>query len=544
MLAKTSMKKIFLFLLFAGTILFSPFLQAQTLGLGSYEVISSEKIDYLKPLVQESLQTALEESDKRKIRILTLSEKQIKSSDISKILKQEKVDAILVGSILKVGFPVQVNSRLYLSGQETKTISDQAENSDQVLSMLKIHAEKIKQILNQASTSSVHPLQVQSNPVLPPPTPVVSEKKTATILRAPLTKKPMVTEEAPKSQSSNFIEFPDYKWMSDKLNFEARSLAVASFDGASNPHLVFVDLNHVYVYSFSNQSLKLVAKYDGKNADQFIRVYTQDLDGDARPEIIVSNVSYAQASSLILKYSETGEFQVLADKIPWLLKSVVYQGSPMLLGEVFYGKENSRHNIKKLKFENGKIKEEGDWDLPSDLGLYGLQTVTGAKQNSELLYLTPSGTLKTYANNSGRFEKNWSSSESYGGSANFIQVPVKNVLNQEEENNTFFNIDPIAWTNKTGDLELLVAKNDTFLKNIVGTKPIFKNSWLVKLKNSPVGYREQWNSKKIDGAVLDLVPYISEKGSRQILALFWLRDKGFAASFKRYPSVLAIYDVE
>ncbi|MBF0492446.1 MAG: VCBS repeat-containing protein [Deltaproteobacteria bacterium] len=542
------MKKIFYLSFLVFILLFSYEVKAQSVGIGDYELMSNEKLDYLKPLVQEALQAAFIEAGIKQVKTVSVSEKEIQKAGYRKVLQTQKVEALLTGSLLKAGAPIQINSRLFIGGQTApKTFSDQAENADQLLPVLKKHAAKISESLKKdyavigSNTSAA--AVVLPNPALPPLTQIVSKKKTATVLMSPLTRKPPVTETA-KAQNSNFIEFPDYKWMSERLNFEARGIAVANFQGDPNPALVFIDLNHVYVYAFANQTLKLLAKYDAKNSDQFVRVYAQDLDGDGRAEILISNVSYGQASSLILKYKANGEFQVLADKIPWLLKSITYQGGPLLLGEVFYGKEQARHKLKKLKFQDGKIQEDGDWNIPGDLGLYGVQGVSGEKQNPDLIYLTPSGTLKTYSSQSGHFEKNWSSSESYGGSANYIQQPVKNVLNQEEENNTFFNLDPIAWTNRAGELEVLVAKNDTFLKNIVGTRPIFKNSWLVKLKNSSMGLREQWNSKKVDGAILDLIPYSAEKGPRQILALFWLRDRGFAASFKRYPSVLAVYDVE
>ncbi len=216
-----------------------------------------------------------------------------------------------------------------------------------------------------------------------------------------------------------------------------------------------------------------------------------------------------------------------------------------MVGEPYYGTEVDYHKIRKLVLSGDKLKEDGELKLPSGVGIYGLADFKALAQDPEgIMYLTSSGSLKIYDREEDKYKKKWSSSEKYGGSSNWIHQKVRNYFNEVEESKTYINIDPIAWMDGEGRSEVIVAKNDNFLKNVIGTMPIVKNCFFTKLKWEELGLRELWTTRKIDGYIADYqrvqLPW---EASPKLLSLIWIREPGFGGAMGKFKSALAVYDL-
>jgi len=573
MLVRNPMKyKIIYYTFFSVLLLFvclTHSLQAQEkrVGLATYDVVSGESVDYLKKAVREALMASLKEKGAVTIVVIDQTEEEIKKRGVSKVMKSEKVEAIVTGSIVKLGAPVQVNTRVYgAAGEDPALVSVGVESLDKLLPTLKGHSQLILEQLNRSAPpvpviveqkQEIKKKEVASPP--PPPAPVVKE----TVIEEKITKEeikvsPPKGSKAEKAEiqkteikevvkevvKESAVSFPDYKWMSERLPFEGRGMAYDDLNGDGKKELIFIDLNHVYVYDLSGRQLKLLHTYQGKGDDHFVRVYTLDVTGDGRPEVLVSNIRNANASSLGLRYDSTG-MQPLFQNSPWMIKVVPWDGRATLVGESYFGETVDYHDIKKLKLEGEKLVEVEKLNLPREIGIYGLSDFRLSPQEpGGVLYLTPSGSLKIYEDENGKYKKRWSSSERYGGTSNWINQKVRNMFNEVDDSKTYINIDPVAWTNGSGKGEVMVAKNDTFLKNVIGTRPIVKNCSLVKLEWHELGLRETFATRKIDGYVADnLRAQLPGEKSPQLLSLLWLRDPGFASTMGTFKSVLAVYDL-
>jgi hypothetical protein len=494
---------------------FSAAAEEARVGIASYDVVSAENLDYLKKVVRESVSASLQEKGEWVLVDLPQSEDELKKSGLAQIFKKERLKALIVGSIVKVGKNVQINSRIYEPGSLEKPVlvTNSSDQIDNLLPVLKNHTQSIlaelqKNIVVQASVQEKAKVQTLS--------PSPSDTKKQTTLSPSLQPSPLKGEGAVLNRSQDVLKTnerkgisnPDFQWMSERLPFEGRGISYADVAGTGQPQVILIDLHHVYLYEFSKNQLRLFKTYTGTPTDHFVRVFTIDLDGDGKPEIIVSNIQNGQASSLGLRY-EGGEFKSVFTESPWLLKVLTFEGKPVLLGEPFYGREIDYHKLRRLKLVGNQLQEEGDFDIPKEIGLYGLkdfpslESSGGQPKPNDLLYLTPSGTLKIYEKIGNEYKKRASSSERYGGSSNFINLDVKNMLNEVEEAKTYFNLDPVAWRESDGLGRVVVAKNDTLLKNIIGTRPFIKNAWFTKLKWEEIGLREVWQTLKIDGYISD-----------------------------------------
>ncbi|MFO1518945.1 MAG: FG-GAP-like repeat-containing protein [bacterium] len=547
--------------------------QERRIGLANYDVVSGESVDYLKKVIRESLQASLKEKGPVTIVEIAQSEEEIKKKGVAKILKSEKVEALVTGSVVKVGAPLQINTRIYgpTGSEEPALISTTAESLDKLLPVLKTHSQAITDQLNRmgSGTSLVASTPAPSVPEkkieakkqapAPAPVPVVTppiqekpvqgkviqeEKKEVEVKKTEKKgKKETQTTEVKEVVKETVMGTPDYRWMSERLPYEGRGMAYSDVNGDGRKDVIVIDLHGVNVYDFDKNQLKLISHFEGKIDDHYVRVYAMDSDGDGKSEIYVANIRTVAASSLGLKF-DSGVLKPRS-KFALTVKVLERQGKPTLIGEPYYGTEVNYHKIRTLKLNGDKLEEDGVLDFPSGVGIYGLKEFKAASGDSAgLIYLTPSGSLKIYDNEQGHYKKRWSSSDNYGGSSNWINQKVKNFFNETEDAKTYINLDPVSWVDGSGQGEVAVAKNDNFLKNVVGTRPIVKNAWLTKLKWDQLGLREVWTTRKIDGYIADYerVQFPWEKNP-QLMVLMWLRDPGFASAMGTFKSVVMIYDL-
>ncbi len=554
------MKKIILF--FFVFFLFSGLAHAQQkrVGLATYEVVSDNtSSDYLKKVISESLSNTL--SGQNQVVEVNELEGDLKRKGVSNFLKREKLDALVVGSVVKVGSSVEIYTRIYLAqGREPISLNANIDKLDAFLSALRTHGQRVAGELAKAPTAPIAPL-VTPTPVLSkaseaPEKVKAPEKNTKStkqeIEPTPLPEQkpvPVTGQDArikKGGQISAAVVTPDYRWMSDLFAYEGRGMVYADLDGDGKNELVVISLKRVYVYELSQNQIRLLAMYEGNDEDNFVRVYAYDLNGDGKKEILVSDVRFAQAASLGLEY-QGGNFKVLFEKSPWLLNVIDWEGKPTLIGESYIGRTIDYHHLRKLKLEGKKLKEEPE-DLPlsKDIGLYGLANFQLSAQDTtpSLVYLTPSGSLKVLQWDGKKYVKKWASGDKFGGSSNFIRMDVRNFLNEVDNEFTYFNVNPSTWL-ESGAGAVMVPKNENFTKGMVGTRPVAKDGFFVKLVWGDLGLREVWSTKKVEGYIADQqVVQLPWEKKKQLLVLFWVRDKGFMNAMGALKTAVAIYDLD
>ncbi|GEM_PF-3330834 len=523
-------------------------------GLAIYEVASGENVDYLKKVAKESLGASLQARG-YSIVDLSFTEDEIKKRGLAATLKKENLDAILAGSIVKVGNTIQIFSRVYTSASLSQPVilTSTASSMDGLLGALGNHSQLIVTELSKTSVPALAAIPVENK--TPPPVKTVSLPTPAISTPEPKpvkVKTPKLKEAEPLAHSKEQIRetfsnpaSPDYTWVSNIQPFEARGVAYGDVNGDGQKEIVLIDLKHVYVYEFTRNQIRLLKDYEGSSNDQFVRVYTHDVNGDGKEEILVSNVNRGQAASLALELNGD-QFKEVAQNSPWLIKVLRWKGENIILGETFTGMKVDYHDIHQLKVENGRFKDVGKFEAPSEIGLYGLQAFKQVSSDPEqILYLTPSGYLKIFdPDGKEKFKKKWSSSDKYGGTSNFIRLNQTNMFNEVEGQFTYFNVEPISWTGSDGHGSIIVPKNDDFLKNIIGTRPVVKNTWFTKLHWEDIGMRETFSTRKIDGYFADNIKVqLPWESQPKLLALLWVRDKGFMNAMGTFKTVVALYDL-
>lgn len=372
---------------------------------------------------------------------------------------------------------------------------------------------------------------------VPAPVPAASKEEKK---REEKTAKREKVEPRPSAKVAPAEAQSDYASVSQRLPFEVRALAYGDADGDGNPEVLLTGQSDLYVYRLNGSDLQEVARYPGKKLDHFVKVDLMPDPAGGNPWIVLTNLRGSLAAGKILRLQGSSLIPVIED-IPYQLRVVRQGGTVRLLGQPYRG-DSGRYPTYELKIVGNKIEPGEKLSIPTEIGLYNFDFLPGGSGDGfALAGLTPSGKLKLFKEEGGKYKAAWSSRESYGGSANDVPVEVKDAFNEVVAD---YYVVPVRLQALDGAPvpELVVAKNDALLKDIIGRKPVIADGRMVKLKWDPLGMQEAWSSKKVDGSILDYL-VTSGPGARKLMVAVRMRDQGFFEGIGRKDSVLLVYDL-
>lgn len=351
--------------------------------------------------------------------------------------------------------------------------------------------------------------------------------------------------EEPKKMVKDLQEAPKhirgYDFISRRLPFDVRGLAYGDVTGNGENEVILTSKNKIHLYRFKDGDLDLLAEYSGGKLDYFVKVDLFPQSTGPGTLVALTNLRETQALSKILKYSG-GQFIPVAENIPFQLRVVKMEGKHQLLGAPYNAKNPALHNIVLLSYGADGVKAVQKMDLPAGTHLYNYNWVSGPKGDGKpVLAMTPLGKLRYYENNGKKYKKVWSSKESYGGSGNYIPVKIKNFFNEVIGDYYALPVGILSLGNSQTP-EVVVAKNDSLVKNVIGRVPVIADGRLFRLKYDQMGFVETWESKKVDGSIQDYL-VTSSDGQSKLLAAVRLRSPGLFGDFGPKRSVLLIYNL-
>lgn len=372
-----------------------------------------------------------------------------------------------------------------------------------------------------------------------PPQPVANIPKTESTPPKPA--QPVAKTVAPQPIAKKTIKYRDYDFVSKRLPFEVRSIAYGDVTGDGRKEVLLTSQRKVFIYSFNQGEMELLAEYPGKQLDYFVRVDLLGGGGNS-PLVVLTNLRKNQASSKLLKY-QGGKLIPVAENIPFMLRVVDHQGQPQLVGAQYNAEsEEGGQAIFQLALQGSKVKNVGKIQLPWNSHLYNYDWIRDPKGNpNDVVLLSPQGKLRYYRMRENKYEKAWTSRGSYGGSGNYVPVKIKNFFN--EVVGSYYSVPVGVTAFQMGDTpEIVVVKNDSALKNVVGRVPVISDGQIYRFTYDELGFVEAWVSKKVDGSIQDYLVTHTE-GQPQLMAAVRLRDPGLLGDIGRQDSVILLYNL-
>ncbi len=348
-----------------------------------------------------------------------------------------------------------------------------------------------------------------------------------------------------KSAKKKRQELPlhDYIFVSERLPFEVRGMAYGDVTGDGHPEILLTSQRKLYLYRWEAGKLELMTEFSGGSRDYFVKV--EILPHPEGNKIVLTNLAGDQASSYILKY-QGGQLLPELTGIPFQMRVVVGPSGSVLLGAPFLAdSDRALQNIFRLSWEGGKIKPVEKLDLPDRANLYNYAWLTEGDYNrAPVMAMSDSGRLRYFEWKDGKYNKGITASDTYGGTANYVPVEMKDVFNEvvADYYGIPVGLDPLIREGQ-GNYEVVVAKNYSLVKNVIGRIPIISNGQVFRLKWDDLGFVEVWASKRVDGSIQDTLITRGSEGDRLWVALR-LRDPGLTGDTGPHDSVLLAYALD
>ncbi|MDX1387023.1 MAG: hypothetical protein R3257_05490, partial [bacterium] len=371
----------------------------------------------------------------------------------------------------------------------------------------------------------------------PPPQPVAELPKSEPAKQEPVkVKAPPPEPKREKSQltAKRTIKYRDYDFVSKRLPFEVRSIAYGDLNGDGHKEVVLTSQRKVYVYSFTQGEMQLLAEFPGQQLDYFVKVDLWSSPSGATL-IVLTNLRKDRASSKLLKY-QGGQLTAVAENIPFMLRVMDREGQSQLVGSIYHAEsEAGGQAIFQLALQGSKVKNIGKIKLPWNSHLYNYDWVRDPKGNpKDVVLLSPQGKLRYYRMRDEKYKKAWTSRGKFGGSGNYVPVKIKNFFN--EVVGSYYAIPVGVTAFKMGETpEIVVVKNDSTVKDVVGRVPIISDGQIFRFTYDELGFVEAWASKKVDGSIQDYLVTRTD-GQPQLMAAVRLRDPGLLGDIGRHDS--------
>ncbi len=363
------------------------------------------------------------------------------------------------------------------------------------------------------------------------------------------------------------IPYPSSIWSSDRLHGTLIGVKWGHVLAVDENNIVTLSDHHLIIYRLEENQLTQELDYQEKNSDNWIKLSLFDVDGNGTDEIIVTALGNRGVHSQV--------FQIVDSKLKKLTTTSLYLGviswedKKIIVAQKKLGGDDFSGPFIQMEWDGKKLISKGKTHLPGGLSgesmsLYSVNgTHLGKKEG--FLYLHPEGTLYYYEEvGNGKYRKVWSSGESYGGAVDYLNIPIKNPLNEVVRKSflvpvSFETYQPSVTTvtdpNNTNEpsnnfplgespIETYLVKNSGYLKEVTGAVPSIKNAQFVRLVWTGYGFQENWNSPRLDGAITDfqLVDWDND-GKPEILASLLLRDQGYIDTLKKQDSILIVIKV-
>lgn len=329
--------------------------------------------------------------------------------------------------------------------------------------------------------------------------------------------------------------YPNTLWSSERIPHTLVGVKVGHVLPDPGQDIVVLSQDRLVLYRKILDKIYPIKELES-HGEKWIKLSLFDLDQDGNDEVVVSGLANGRARTRIFKIIRN-EFKQI-DLKDYYTTVIYLDGLRQCVAQSQVGGEDFTGPLKRLVWENGGLIEKGTVPMPGGVSgesfsLFSVQGIPGG-----LVHLSPGGYLQHYTK-AKSYKKVWQSGAVYGGSVISINREVTNALN-EVEGKRFMVPAPMAWTPR-GDV--VVVKNEGYLKQVIGVVPAIQNSQLVRLAKTEFGFQEVWSSSRYDGAISDF-DFIDwdQDGDQEVVVSFLLRDRGYVDTLKKQDSLLLVVD--
>ena len=501
-----------------------------------FNIHAEKDQSFLKPAITDMLYTRLSAENRtvlvEKVDVPTDS---VSAENAIAMGLQQNVDYVLFGSITMLGSMISTDAQLVGVAQEKPLLtfnevgqdqSDIIAHMDHLTTQINetiFGAAKIVDTLPEIDQGSddihAHPEKLMipdtSAQTTPAPTP---PKAPASAPPAPPA--PAIVMAPPSDQRKTSLSY----WKSENFPVSFQGISIADVNGDGTNETVLITGKDLHIYLYENDRLQPTDIVTNKSFNKLIQLGAADINQNGRAEIFVTDyiASNKRLKSFALEWNGQ-EFEVIAEWKDLYLRVLHRPTSGSLLLGQKRGSRSSQDSIKNAVFDkdvfemmwqDGQYKSGSLYPLPAGITLYDFSP-SDARNNEQdqIVAFSSKGNITLYNQNG---ETTWKSTERYGGSRLYIEVPK---VDKFRETIRYYLPHRIHVTDidRDGLNEIIVLKNIDSANMMPRTK-IFKEGYVACLSWDDIGPQLKWQTRKILGYISDyVIGDFNNDGSREIV---------------------------
>ncbi|MDY6791472.1 MAG: VCBS repeat-containing protein [Thermodesulfobacteriota bacterium] len=419
-----------------------------------------------------------------------------------KLATDLKADYVIIGSLTVFGNSISTHAKfIEVKKNEALVTSNQyGEHRGDALSHVNLFAEGIHRHLSGGKEV-----------VLPPP--VQKEEKPTPPQSPPPMVKP-VEKPAEKQVSPAKAKTSPGIWKSRKFDKKINSMAIGDVDGDGNNETVFISKNELFIYRVENGSLVKKAELKGKGYHTFLYVDVADINNNQKAEIFVTSLSgKGQLNSFILEYDGLkfkkivpgANFYYRVLSIPGRGNILLGQKRGMLGTGGDYEIDPSGSlflsGVVELKWKNKGYEPADRLELPDRVNIYSFAYGNVLNDGREMTVVFTKDNRLVILDKTGNEE--FKSRERYGGSAAYLEFPVKG---ENKQMDRFYLPQRIFITDfdQDGKNEIVTVRTQATTSSIFKRYRNFDSGWIECLTWNNVTLKQKWKTDEISGYISDL----------------------------------------
>jgi hypothetical protein len=492
-----------------------------------FTIHADKDLAYLKKGVADMLASRLALKDK--VVVINRTDSSLTTAEIPEPINaaaavalgaKSRSDYVLFGSLTVLGNSVSTDASFFDVHQKQAVLNFSEVGSTQgdIISHINLLAVRIKEeVFGRKSLAS-----------RPPPKQSTAKQETGSVSRKhpeKLLDKEAGTGFMDSEDTSASAEVNATLWKTRTFKTAIKGFAIGDVDADKNNETVFISSKKIYIYRYVNRRFTKVTEIQGtpqdtilgidigiESPDTFIGVDVADINANGTAEIFVTSLSEKnRLRSFVLEWNGT-EFKTLAKGENWFYRviRVSHEGPPILLGQKGGFKKVFSGGIYELRWDNVRYVPEDKQRLPNWVNVYGFtygdvfnegqDSVLAIRKNSTLSILDKDG------------QKEWTSSDTYGGSNIYILAPAE----MKAANKEGRIIDPTAFAGIylqhrifVSDLdqdkknEVIVVKNHDVARGLFHRLKKYTSGHFEALIWDNVGLRKKWKTRKFSGYISD-----------------------------------------
>jgi len=469
-----------------------------------------------------------------------------------RIGKELSAHYVLFGSVTVFGNSVSVDGRMVdVSGAAAPvTVFSQSQGMDEVIPRINLFAEEINEKVFGRETA-VRPLAKEE--------PAKQDAYRAHPERL-LTQRPQEDARGQREGAPAIVARSGGRitgfWKSQSFPMRIEGLAMGDVDGDGKTETVLLSRRKIVIGRFEDGRFQKIVEMEGKRYEQYISVDVADMNGNGRAEIFVTCLGSGNGSleSFVLEWDGRA-FVPLVAKQAWYYRVVTDPTvGPLLFGQKRAVIDPFAAGVWELRWSGGKYVPERQMRFPGDSVRWGNVAVVGESYTDATnVYGFAVGDIKGDGRKmlvafgsddrlsllSGAGEKEWTSSDRYGGSENYLEWP-----SESESSNQLYLAQRVLVRDLSGDGkdEVVVVSHESVTGRFLRNYRRYDGAQFEVLSWDGLGLSSLWTTRRVSGYVSDYgLADFDNDGALELVAAVVI-SRGH--SLKEAKSAVIAYEVD